>query len=186
MTTVCWDGERLAADTLYVAGSRKMQGHYEKIHFPGDKAWTVEGKKVIAFGFSGAIGAIAKIKGYLEAGVTHDTAPDVNDNSFTILMVTDQKEVYNWSYGLSAQKEVVNDLFITNGNHAIGSGGIYGLAVMAIKGDAIDAVRAAMKVDIHSGGYIDYWVFGTPSKVTRMQEVTEPDADIAILCTSGD
>lgn len=55
MTTVCWDGNTLAADTLYVAGTRKMQGDYEKILLPGEASWSVEGHPILAVGFSGAV-----------------------------------------------------------------------------------------------------------------------------------
>jgi len=170
-----------------------MQGHYEKIHFPTTKPWSVEGRKVVAFGFSGGIGIIQKIKALLEAGITAETVIDNKDTSFNILMVTENREVYNWTVGLTAQNEQVNDLFVTSGNFSIGSGGIYGLAVMAIKGSAIDGVRAAMKVDVHSGGYIDVWSFDDPTKLHRVDPnpILEADAQKhienggAILCAPG-
>lgn len=196
MTTVCWDGNTLAADTLYTAGGRKMQGHYEKILFPEDKQWTVEGKKVLAFGFSGAIGSIQKIKSLMEAGITSDTEVDPDNSGFNILMVTEHKQVYNWTVGQNAQKESVKDLFVTDGNFAIGSGGIYGLGVMAIKGDSISGVKAGIKVDIHSGGYIDVWSFDTPKTLTRInptsgeiistkQPALPSKKKNAILCAPG-
>lgn len=172
MTTVCWDGDTLAADTLYTAGSRKMQGHYEKIVFPEGKTWTVEGKKVLVFGFSGGVGSLQRIKALLEAGVTDKAVPDMDDDSFNILMVTEEKHAYNWTYGRNAQKEIVNDLYATDGNFAIGSGAVYGLGVMAIKGDPIAGVSAAIKIDLHSGGYVDVWSFDKPKVLTRINPTT--------------
>lgn len=196
MTTVCWDGNTLAADTLYTAGSRKLQGDYEKIIFPDDKPWTVRGKRVLVFGFSGGVGSLEKIKSLLEAGITDKTAPGVDDDSFNILMVTEDKLVFNWTFGHNAQKEQVNDLYVIDGNFAIGSGSTYGLGVMAIKGDSIAGVKAGIKVDLHSGGYVDVWSFDKPRALTRINPTTGeiisskqllplPKKKDAILCAPG-
>lgn len=196
MTTVCWDGNTLAADTLYTTGSRKMQGDYEKIIFPENKDWTIHGKKILVFGFSGGVGSIEKIKALLEAGVTDKTIPEMGDDSFNILIVTENKQVYNWTFGYNAQKEQVNDLYATDGNFAIGSGAAYGLGVMAIRGDAVNGVKAAIKVDLHSGGYIDVWSVDTPRALVRINPTTGeivsskqllpiPKKKDAILCAPG-
>jgi len=196
MTTVCWDGNTLAADTMYTAGSRKMQGHYEKIVFPDGKDWTVRGKKILAFGFSGGVGSIEQIKTLLEAGIPNKSDLSAEEDTFNILMVTADKQVYNWTFGYNAQKELVNDLYVTDGNFAIGSGGIYGLGAMAIKADAISGVKAGIKVDLHSGGYIDVWCFDKPTELSRINPTTGeiistkqlppvPKKKDAILCAPG-
>ena len=196
MTTVCWDGNTLAADTLYTTGSRKMQGDYEKIVFPEGKNWTVWGKKILAFGFSGGVGSIEQIKLLLEEGVTDKTTLPSPEDTFNILMVTENKVVYNWTYGYNNQKEVVNDLYVTDGNFAIGSGAPYGLGVMAIKADSISGVKAGIKVDLHSGGYIDVWSFDNPAELNRINPTTGEIISTkrilpmskkkdAILCASG-
>jgi hypothetical protein len=193
MTTVAWDGNTLAADTLYVAGTRKLGGDYEKILLPEDTPWTVNGKPILAVGFSGSIATIPCIKKVLEADAVPGVDPACGDYSFTILLVTDKKEVYYWNYGSTAKGEVINELFAVEGNHAIGSGGIYGLGVMAIKGDAINAVKAGIKIDVNSGGYIDVWSFETPRLLTRInpkggeiisakQNTPAPEKSKAILC----
>lgn len=171
MTTVCFDGRYLAADTLFVYGSKKLQGHYEKIHLPDGKIWTVNGLKVLAVATAGAVGAINKLKLALEAGVVEDFDPKAGDNAFQMLMVTEEKYLYYWNYGLTAKGELVNELYPVDGNHAIGSGSPYGLAVMAIKGSALDGVRAAMKVDLHTGGYIDVFDYENPLRLMRVDPV---------------
>lgn len=193
MTTVCWDGNTLAADTLYVSGTRRMQGDYEKILMPDEVQWTVEGQPILAVGFSGTIATIPKIKAALAANATPGLDPDVGDAGFSLLMVTDKKVLYYWNYGLTAKSEVVNELFVLEGNHAVGSGSIYGLGVMAIRGDAISAVKAGIRVDVNSGGYIDVWSFETPRLLTRVNPTTGeivsakqntpvPEKSDAILC----
>lgn len=168
MTTVCYDGRLLAADTLFVAGTKKMQGHYQKIHLPGEDTWTVNGLKILAAATAGSVGAIVNLKAAMKAGVVHGTDPGVGDNGFQMLMLTEDRYLYYWNYGHTAQKELVNELYPIDGNHSIGSGGPFGLAVMAIKGSAIDGVRAAMKVDLHTGGYIDVFDFENPLQLVRV------------------
>lgn len=196
MTTVCWDGNTLAADTLYVAGSRKMQGGYEKILLPEEAEWTVEGHSVLAVGFAGAVACMSKVRKLLETNVVIGTNPDVNGDSFSLIMITDKKVNYYWNTGTTANGELVNELFIVEGNHAVGSGTPYAMGVMAIKGDAISGVKGAIKVDLHSGGYIDMWSFDKPRALTRISPTTGeiisskqllpvPKKKDAILCAPG-
>lgn len=193
MTTVCWDGNDLAADTLYITGTRRLGGSYEKILLPDAAKWSVEGKPVLAVGFSGSISTIPHLKKVLEADAKPGTDPECGDASFTVLLITDKRQVYYWNYGMTANGDLINELFVVEGNHGIGSGGIYGLGVMAIKGKAIDGVKAAIKIDIHSGGYIDVWSFDTPLALTRFNPTTGeiissrqnapvPEKSDAILC----
>jgi hypothetical protein len=193
MTTVCWDGITMAADTLYVAGTRRMQGDYKKILLPEGTEWTVEGSPVLAVGFSGSIATIPQIKKCLEAGVTHGVNPDVGEYSFTVLMVTDKKDTFYWNYGLTNKGEVINELFVVEGNHGIGTGSVYGVGVMAIKGSAIDGTKAGIKIDVNSGGYIDVWSFDNPRTLRRINpdsgEIVStehypsiPEKTDAILC----
>lgn len=196
MTTVCWDGNTLAADTLYVAGTRKMQGDYEKILLPGEASWSVEGHPILAVGFSGAVSSINKIKKLLESNAVAGTDPGLGGESFSLILITDKKVNYYWNSGTTNQGELVNELFIVEGNHSVGSGGIYALGVMAIKGDAINGVKAGIKVDVHSGGYIDVWSFDSPRALTRLNPITGEIISSkqiplvakkkdAILCASG-
>lgn len=193
MTTVCWDGNTMAADTLYVAGTRKMEGVYKKIMLPEGTEWSVEGQPVVAVGFSGSIASIPAIKKSLEAGVTYGIDPGVGEYSFTIMAVTDKKVVYCWNYGLTAKNETINELYIIEGNHGIGSGSVYGVGVMAIKGSAIDGTKAGMKIDVNSGGYVDVWSFDSPRTLRRINpdsgEIVStehypsiPEKTEAILC----
>lgn len=193
MTTACWDGEKLAADTLYVAGTRRLGGDYEKILLPDDAPWSVDGKPVLAVGFSGSIGSIPNIKKVLEANAVPGADPACGDYNFTLLLITDKKEVYYWNYGTSSKGDIINELFVVQGNHAIGSGGIYGMGVMAIKGSAIDGTKAGIQIDINSGGYIDVWAFDNPRELVRInpstgeivstkQKPPVPEKTDAILC----
>jgi len=196
MTTVCWDGNTLAADTLYVAGTRKMQGVYEKILLPEEAEWVVQGQSVLAVGFAGSVACMSKVRKLLETNVVIGTDPGVDGDSFSLIMITDKKVNYYWNTGTTANGELVNELFIVEGNHAVGSGSPYAMGVMAIKGDAINGVKGAIKVDLHSGGYIDVWSFDKPRDLTRINPTTGeiisgkqlpsvPKKDDAILCASG-
>lgn len=196
MTTVCWDGNTLAADTLFTSGSRKMQGHYEKILLPGDEEWFIEGQPVMAVGFSGAVATISKVRKLMASHVVEETVPDLDGDSFSLIIITDKKVSYYWNSGFTASKEQVNEMFVVEGNHSVGSGGIYGLGVMAIKGDAISGVKAGIKIDMYSGGYVDVWSFETPRLLTRINPTTgeiisakqntpAPKKEDAILCAAG-
>lgn len=196
MTTVCWDTNTLAADTLFTSGTRKLPGSYEKIFLPDGVEWTVEGHSILAVGFSGSVATIAKVKKLLETKIVEGMDPGVDGDSFSLIMITDKKTVYYWNTGTAANGELVNELFFIEGNHSVGSGAPYGMGVMAIKGDAISAVKAGIRVDMYSGGYVDMWSFDKPRELTRLNPTTGeiistkqlpsvPKKDDAILCASG-
>ncbi len=185
MTCICWDGQRLAADTLLTQGSRKLQGDYQKIYLPGEMNWTINGMPVIAIGIAGNANTLSSIIQRLLEGVVYEMDPKVNNQSFQLLLVTDTKVVWYWNYGLTSNKESVNELFVIHGNHAIGSGTPYGLGIMGIKGTAVDGVRGAMKVDLHTGGFIDVWNFDTPKEVARIQPTPLTDEEAIAHEASG-
>lgn len=150
----------MAADSQATAnGHRRSLGNAQKIYVAGtNDNWTVEGKKIQAFGFAGRYSAVPLIKGLLTNGVKHDTEPSVKDMRFTILAVAETGDVFLWVVSNDSKKnEKTADLTPVTGPIAIGSGCVFAEAVLAIGMSAVDAVKAAIRLDVMSGGEVSYW-----------------------------
>lgn len=160
MTVIAWDKKILAADSQATAnGSRRSLGNVQKIHVasPSD-TWTIEGKKIQAFGFAGRFSASFLIKSLLSKGIKHDTEIDAKDLRFTMLAVGEAGDVFLLVVSNDSKKnEKMTDLTPVTGPIAIGTGGVFAEAVMAIGMSSVDAVKAAIKLDVMSGGEVAYW-----------------------------
>lgn len=146
MTTVAWDGETMAADTLAVdnwglkdRSSKIMRGNGWLAGGAGERhqieKWRRAAKDLT-------------FEQLLELGVP-DWHKDDNDPS---ILITNGDGSYR----------SVGGIFMRNSlpYYAIGSGRDYALAAMCCKVDAEGAVRVAMNFDSHTGGDIETAVLG--------------------------
>lgn len=160
MTCIAWDGKVLAADSQITSnGHRRALGPAQKIFVatPEDN-WTIEGKKIQAFGFGGRYAAVALIKSLLTVGVKHDTKVEAKDMQFSILAIAGTGEVFKWIVSNDTKKqEQMSDIVPVTGPTTIGSGGVFAEAVLAIGMSAVNAVKAAIRLDVMSGGNVNYW-----------------------------
>lgn len=131
----------------------------QKLFTPGEaENWTVEGKPVTVFGFAGNASAVHVIKASLTDGVKHNTKPTDFEGGFQSLLICKDGSVFCWSYVKDKKKqEERNDLVIVTGPYAIGSGAVMAESAMSIGLDAEQAIKAAIKLDIMSGGAIQVY-----------------------------
>jgi len=160
MTTIAWCGKILAADgQSTINGNRRLLSNSQKIHVAtAEDNWTIEGKKISAFGMAGRPSALNLVKETLTTGLKHDTKITEKDTSFAIIAVAETGEAFKWQVTNDSKKQLQHvDLLPVTGPMAIGSGGVFAEAVLSIGMSAVDAVKAAMKLDVMSGGEISYW-----------------------------
>lgn len=136
MTTIAWDGQKLAGDKQINDGGRPIQG--QKVY-----KVEVKGKKYL-LGFCGGQGAALKfLEHFKKKGFSK--YPEVKEA--TIIIISEDE-------GCTLEE----DGTITPMNEvpwAIGSGGDYALGAMKAGVDAQEAVEIAMDLDIHTGIGID-------------------------------
>lgn len=160
MTTIAYRDGVMAADTRVVNGADMINlGEQRKIHEPGEEEyWSVNGDRIICFGLSGSLTDLLAFKELLSEGVTFKTkAPDHLVGDSNLLCVGEQGNVWM----VSAYKQRDGSMAFTVSSvqppFAIGSGSVYASAVMAVGKSAVDAVKAACKLDVYSGGRIETW-----------------------------
>lgn len=131
MTTIAWDGKTIAADSRGTRGGEIVQGSVTKlIPLPDDG--------VFAF-----CGSIAEAWEVLES-ILEDTKTPRAAN-LTALKITPKGHVYVY--------EGHGAWFKDSGRiGAWGSGGEYALGAMMVGATAVEAVKAACKLDSGSGG----------------------------------
>lgn len=159
MTTVAFDGKTLASDSQLTKGHGTIQlVDFQKIYTPNDEKeyWEVNGVKVVAFGIAGDAKCVEYIKETLRKGVDFRTQIDVMDDLiFDAILVCEDHNVFDWHVDTNKEKRNTwSQLIPINGPLVLGSGGRYALAVMAIGKNAVQAVKAAVKIDAFSGGPI--------------------------------
>lgn len=158
MTCIVWDGKTLASDSQITSNGAIGLAPFKKIYFPDDKTeyWEANGKRVIAFAVAGDARSIDYIKHELHKGITYRTQVDVEDDMFfSTILVTEDLLAYDWTVDTNKEKRNTHSALIPHsGPIAKGSGGRYAIAIMAIGKDAKSAVKAAIRLDPHSGGDI--------------------------------
>lgn len=162
MTTVAFDGKKLVSDSLGTVGTRRRQGSAKKIYVaPEGVEWTLLGRKVLAFGFGGNGGAAPWIEQALTHGVKVEQPITAKDLSFQVIAVTDTGEAFHWVVVRSPKgNEDQHSIVPITGPIAVGSGATIAETAMLLGKGAKGAVKAAMRLDVHTGG--DLQVYKVP------------------------
>lgn len=141
MTTIVYRDGILAADSRGYSGDQTAIGNKMKIHRLADGT---------IFGIStNNVGGDSLIKNWIEDGCKHPENGDVKPDSFSILMIKKNGEVFfaNDNYGFSGPLDAPF--------YAIGSGRKYALAALHLGKSAVEAVEVACIFDLWSGGPVN-------------------------------
>lgn len=130
MTTICWDGKTLAADSQ---AHTTFKSRIRKLYRLPDGA---------IFGAAGLVQEALAVLAWLEGG----EKPGDLEN-FEGLIVT---EAGASVIGMRLMREPVLEPF-----YAIGSGAHFALAAMALGASAVEAVRIASRFDPGTGGRVE-------------------------------
>jgi hypothetical protein len=160
MTTICFDGNQLAADTQVTKGhGMVMPGPFKKIHVPDDATeyWEANGVKVVAFALCGQAKAVDYIKEYLRLGITYKSRVEhLDELDFEALIITEKHDCFIWSVYANKDKRGEEQFLLPMAPPvASGSGSRFAMAAMCVKKNAEGAIRVAMKLDAFTGGNVD-------------------------------
>lgn len=175
MTTICFDGKTLASDSKSTQGHIAMIGGFQKIYEPGpDDYWEIQGVKVLAFAISGCPEGLPFIKEALQLGVTHRSFIDWPELDFLIIAVDENGLGWYWGAARNDRKNLDSvTLQPVNGPMAAGSGQLIANAVMSIGAEATTAIEIACKLDNHSGGAVQSWVYPGKPETPSTRPVAE-------------
>ena len=140
MTTIAWDGKTVAADTLTVCGFQRNGKPAQKL-FPR----TLSGK---VYAMSGLFGWAAPWIAWHEAGADPALAPATpNQEQRGSFIVFDKGRCFYCATDFPYLVEA-------GAPDAWGTGQEYAIGAMRAGASAVQAVRIAADVDIHTGGDI--------------------------------
>lgn len=145
MTTIATDGNSMAGDGRISEGDRISCDDYEKVRKLSD------GRIV---GFAGNAYNWDEFAGWLENG---GDLPKVEDG-FSCIVLTPEGQILSY--------DAHGRTFVEQAPYACGSGGSYALAAMDLGCSPEEAVEAACKRDLFSGGKIT--VITRPRKLRRV------------------
>lgn len=150
MTTVVWDGNKLATDSRETStGMGITTDKAMKLWIVDPAKHSYDGVGVVAFGCAGTAGGSRILKALLEEGLTALTpVPDKID--FTALLVTEDGKDH-WLYTDEDYAFVLDEPVLTD---SVGSGSAYARAAIAMGKDAKEAVEFAMQFDPNTGGVV--------------------------------
>ncbi len=142
MTTICWDGETLATDSLLNSDSGVSQVETKKL-FKVNRYFDFINVKFEDKGFY-----LAGAGNYTEILTILDTLnfSSIEESEFFILDINLTKCYYIDSYGIMEIKESM----------AIGSGSQYAMGAMLAGSNAAEAVKIASQLDTETGGNVQY------------------------------
>lgn len=142
----------------------------EKIFLaPPEPEWKIHGQKVVAFGFAGDATAPDVIKEKLVANLNLETKAMEKIIGIQALIVTDKGDCYYWLTGHDSEGNPVNNLYPQGGFYAIGSGTRFAMGAMAAGGTATEAVKAAARLDVNTGGQLNEWHLLSPATLTTIE-----------------
>lgn len=138
MTTVAWDGKRLACDRLGL--SNGVRRNVTKIRVCG----------MYVYAGCGNLDEVMRIGRWLENGASPDTAPTLEEGGSNGLAV--------WAGNAFVVEGKVPALTpILEKFYATGSGRDFALSAMAFGKNAVDAVTFASEWDAYSGNGVDVY-----------------------------
>jgi ATP-dependent protease HslVU (ClpYQ) peptidase subunit len=160
MTTIVWDGKTLAADGRATAGNRIADERVSKIRvLPGA---VVRGSPVICYALAGAADMYDIVGTWIQEGCP--VTEDLEDKEFATIIITEDNA---YVYGSES-----NDIYpVGDCTETLGSGSEYALSALALKMNAVKAVKHAAKIDMFSGGIGTYINCRTKKMVLKEFEV---------------
>lgn len=153
MTTIAFDGKMLVSDSQLHHGDIKQPAPFRKIHTPEEEEyWELNKTKVIALGLVGNPHTLNFIKEKLQEGVDYKTKFEVpGDEEFEAILIDENGLSHLWIV-LNRKGEMISMVTPMLPPLAIGSGDQFAVAVMSIGKPAHAAVKAAIRLDVNSGG----------------------------------
>lgn len=141
MTTVAWDGKTLAADRRVTYGSVPLvRRKVFRICGPDGRRYLL--------GFSGQDYALALLLFWMRH--PHSPPPKIlHDDHINALLVNERNQIFAMSNTALVWCPIRASFY------GIGSGGDHAEGAMAAGATAREAVRIAMRFDVHSGGGVD-------------------------------
>jgi len=166
MTTIAWDGVRLAADPRMVSNYSAVTDNYNKL------AEVEYKKKIYHVGFAGSMGQAQKFINHLMTkGFNFIDPPEVDD--MEALLIID-KEVYNYEGSSNSY------IYLGKEPCAIGSGADIALAGLRMGLNSEEAVLLASTVDLATNNNVKTLVYpdascsGTELKSTSTNRKNRP------------
>lgn len=155
MTTICYRNGVLAGDGRLSMGGRLVCDNFPKIIDCEKKKFTLNGEKVLAYGFAGVLKGKEVFEYALEEGLNVTSALD-SDDDFSCIVITERN-----AYHISKNEESTGLSFIhipDGMSFAVGSGSVVAQHYLTSTNcDPLDAVTEAMKTDLYSGGQTMRW-----------------------------
>lgn len=140
MTSIAFDGEYIAADSLCTCDGVVVNDNYNKIHTFKEEI-KFKGEKILCIVLSGELSHIAGLVDLIREGQTK-----FEDGEYTACIVTE-----NSCYRVEDEGRWYED---TAKYWALGSGMDFALSAMVMGKSAKEAVKHACKLDAYSGGKI--------------------------------
>ncbi|HDL7100133.1 TPA: hypothetical protein PXM79_002924 [Yersinia enterocolitica] len=154
MTTIAWDGKALVADGQSTLGDLICSLRERKIYCPDNGVkWMVNGEKILAIGAAGDCGAEFELLEKLASGITYATkfSPAV---SFSAIAICGP----NRAYLISSKEESAQiSLCLQIDPYALGSGSTVAITAMHLGKNSLEAVNAAIDMDVYSGGLVHWF-----------------------------
>lgn len=140
MTTVVWDGKKLAADGRMTSFNQLVDDNFAKITI--DTVSKLRGSTVICYAIAGSADMLYRIGEWIKEGCPHDV--EWKDASFEcIIITTDKAYIYcNES----------NDILPIKHSVTLGSGGEFAKVGLHQGKDAVACVKLSGQMDLYTGG----------------------------------
>lgn len=173
MTTIAFDTKTLVSDSKATQQNIALIGPCTKIFFPGEgEYWDVMGIKVLAFAMAGDYDMVPFLKEVLAEGLTHRTHFDCDAVNFASIIVDENGNA--WVYAIHRTQDGRKNTTVftpSQGPCSAGSGQVVANAVMSIGKSAEEAVKAACKLDIYTGGEVVVWEIPPKPEVPSVRPV---------------
>lgn len=140
MTSIAFDGEYIAADSLCSCNGVVVDDNYNKIHTFKEEI-KFKGEKILCIVLSGELNHITGLVDLIREGQTK-----FDDGEYIAYIVTE-----NACYRVEDEGRWYKD---TAKRWALGSGKEFALSAMVMGKSAKEAVKHACKLDVYSGGKI--------------------------------
>jgi ATP-dependent protease HslVU (ClpYQ) peptidase subunit len=136
MTTIAWDGRRLAADRLVNADGLKIRYAKKISHI-------ARGQQMLIVACAGLVADSLKFEKWLREGGEHPTL----DDNFEAIVIDAQNNAVTYCNDLVALER--------DAPYALGSGTKVALGALHAGADAKRAVEIGCELDLYTGGEID-------------------------------
>ena len=163
MTTIAFCNGVLAADSQATLGGMvRHEAGVQKIFTPADDDyWEVQGVRAIAYGFAGDYSKQEYITDLLREGLNHKTKPPAEEIDVGAIIITENGDSYMFTCFPTRNGQTLK-VYPLPPPVAIGSGELFAIAAMGTGVGAAEAVAAAIRHDVNSGGEI--LIFEVPPK----------------------